>query len=1195
MKLIAWKAHLCLPPKLLLYAKWGFIMRLSFLSICSILLGSQLLVASVSGAQDISTEKIAIELKNESLIAAFKKIEASSHFRFTYVEGLVEPYNRLNLTLKTRTVKETLEILLSPTDLTYKVHKNSIGVIKKKQEKQVLSVPELLKPEKDTLITVRGQVVDSSGFPLAGAAIRVKGKKNGTFTDTDGYFRIDHFELGAILEISFIGYYISELNIEDTKEFKKIVLRPEAGQLAGVTVVGQTGYEVIDRNHPGSYNVVNKELLNRSVTRNIVDRIENLTPGISFKNQNDGILIRGRSTIFSNAKPLIVIDNFPYDGLNAAGILENLNPNDVESITILKDASAAAIWGARAANGVIVITTKKGKPGSPKIELNTNITIQGKPDLYGSTILNSNDFIGIEKDLFSRGIYNSRINSSSARLFLTPVVDILLKERSGQITHEEAEQQISFYKTNDVRNDLLDYFYQNSFSQQHSINVSGSNEKVTYYFSAGYDRNIPSLVGDKNERITLRSQNTFKLTNSFQLEVGMNYNQSYNKSGNNSGIGTSGITAYSDLVDDAGNANILENTIRQQYTDTAGKGKLLDWKYRPLDDIGLTENKSAVKDFVLNLGSSLRITKHINAEAKYQFENYIVTGNNWKKESSFYVRDLINRYTQVLPDGSFSYPIPKGGIVDISSSEVISHQGRGQINYKQTFGSVHSIKAFAGWEIKSVVSTRNGNRLYGYNLDGSLTSSNMDFSKTYKQYYNFSQLTITNPIEIGKTTDRFISRYVNLLYTYNNKYSIAINARNDAANLFGVKTNQKGVPLWSAGINWDLAQESFYKIGWLPEIKLRTTYGHNGNFSRRANAVATITKQISDFIETTSATVQSPPNETLRWEQVGVFNIGVDFSTKGSRLSGSVEYYSKHCKDLMAPVQIDPTLGFMLGGKAIVYTNVANMKGSGVEMSLSSINIQKKLKWTTTAIFSYSGMKLTRYLVPVSKFGNQYLSSSSIQPIEGRPLYNIYSFSWAGLDPASGDPKGYIGKEESKDWNGIYNTTTLDSMIYNGPVQPPYYGAIMNTFNYKNISLSVNISYKFGYSFRRPSIDYSSLINGATMVHSDYSKRWKNAGDELSTIVPSMIYTNNVNRNSFYTNSEALVESADHIRLQDINVSYQFPAEMLLNTRIKSVRVYLYLNNLGVIWTKNKHTIDPYNVNGITPGKSISFGTNLVF
>jgi hypothetical protein len=442
-----------------------------------------------------------------------------------------------------------------------------------------------------------------------------------------------------------------------------------------------------------------------------------------------------------------------------------------------------------------------------------------------------------------------------------------------------------------------------------------------------------------------------------------------------------------------------------------------------------------------------------------------------------------------------------------------------------------------------------------------------------------------------------LSYFINAAYTYNTRYTLSVSGREDEANLFGVKTNEKGTPLWSAGAAWLLSNESFYKLLWLPELKLRTTYGCNGNISRLASAYTTATFNPANTTPLTEAYILTPPNEKLRWEKVNVLNAGIDFKTQNNILSGTVEWYSKRSTNLMGQAAIDPTLGLAdFSGSSFYYGNVAAMKGNGIDVELNSYILDKKFKWFTTVLFSKASSKVTKYLLPENTAGYVYLpvSQNNINPVEGRPVFSVYSYRWLGLDPATGDPLGYYNGGSSKDYNSIYTQTSLDTMVFNGAAQPAYFGAVRNSFTWKNISVSANISYKFGYYFRKPSINYYSLFstwNGS----GDYANRWQKPGDEKITNVPSLVYPANSDRDFFYEYSEILVEKGGNIRLEDVTVSYDIDRQQWHQLPFKHCRFYLYSSNLCGLWVANKYDIYTYYIKVTKQSLALSMGVNINF
>jgi TonB-linked SusC/RagA family outer membrane protein len=1151
-----------------------------------------LLTVCLNVAARTDGQTITLSAKNESIKKVLADIEKQTGYSFIYEKDLINKAEPVSINVKDEPLTKVLDMLFLKQPLTYKISEHYI-VISSKQT-AVFQPEDIIPKELATTelpIDIKGRVVNEKGEPMEGITVSVRGTKNATATDINGMFEIKGVDESATLVFSGVNVENYEVKIDGKTDFAvSLKTKITTGEI--VTVVS-TGYQKMTKEKvTGSYGFIDNKTINRSVSTNIINRIENLIPGVLFNHGDASIpgnelIIRGRSTIYSNAAPLIVVDNFPYDGN-----LGNINPNDIESISVLKDAAAASIWGARAGNGVIVITTKSGKTSKLTVEFNSSISVVSRPDLYSMNSLSSSDYIELEKYLYTKGNYQLAISnnaSNNGHPALSPVIQALIAGIS--------DAQINEYKKYDVRNDLQKKFYQKGYAQQHSLSVSGATQDVNYIMSAGWDHDIApiSLVGQTYNRITLRSQNSFKVTKKLQIEAGLNFILSNNKSGNNPGYSNSGLYPYAQLVDASGKGMDLDNYYLKYFTDTASAGgALLNWKYNPLNDIGYTQNSNKIRDYVINAGVRYNLFSFLTADVKYQFENSVNTYSTLANETSFSTRDLINNFYQL---STKTFIVPVGGILTTSITEIISHQGRFQVNFNKIIGRKHRLSAIAGWEIKDLTTSTNNNSIYGYKKQGSLVQSQINFRDQFQQYSNknsFRQIPIQQGI--GKTLDRFLSSYVNAAYTYNDRYIISASARSDAANLFGVKTNQKGVPLWSSGIGWNVSNESFYNSKLVPYLKFRATYGYNGNFSRVTSAYPTISYGTSFYTQAILATINNPPNTDLRWEQVRLLNLGLDFEIKRKVISGSIEYYNKKGVDLISPTPLDPTYGLVGNSVSNIYKNTANMKGHGIDIQLNSKNFDSEFKWYTNFIFSYAYSEVTKYLVPTSSHGSIYFNAGYINPIVGKPVYSVYSYKWGGLDPTTGNPIGYIGKSQSQNYSSLASMPLDSSAVYNGSLVPTYYGALMNSFTYKGISLSVNISYKMGYYFRRNSINYSNLFGRYYWIGSgDYTKRWQNPGDEKFTNIPSSIYPVNGNRDQFYTNSEILVEKADNIRLEDISLDYTINKNSWSRMPFKQVRVYIYASNFGTIWVANKKNIDPYFNNSPKGGRSIALGLNVIF
>ncbi|MFT3947185.1 MAG: SusC/RagA family TonB-linked outer membrane protein [Agriterribacter sp.] len=1047
---------------------------------------------------------------------------------------------------------------------------------------------------------IKGKIIDdASRQPVAGVTIGNKAGRVYALASDSGYFSFRLTNHADSIVFNAVGYKKLILKPDAADNFLVITMQASAEILSEVFV--STGFQKLPRERAtGSFDFIDDKLISRTVASDFLSRIENLSPGLLMNKgdaaSTDKFLIRGRSTIYANAQPLIVLDNFPYDG-----DINNINPNTIENISILKDAAAASIWGARAANGVIVITTKQGKTQKPQVDFIANFTSKGRPDLYNVRTISSADFIEAEKSLFASGYYETDEFYNSLDYGhppFTPVVELLRAKRDGLIPADEADAAIEAYKNFDVRKDISKYLYQPSLNQQYAVNLSGRSTGINYFLSAGYNKDQLPLAGQYNDRLSLLSRNTMKVNKWLSIEAGLQYTQGQQHLNGNQGYSYNSIAGknfypYAQFTNADGSPAYLDMQYNKQFTDTAGQSKLMNWKYAPLRDIYEQHYTITTRDFNANAGLTFSITPYLSADVKYRYQYQLVSTYNLYTDSSFYARNMINNFTQVdFTTGNVSYPIPKGGILYNGTDEVISHQGRAQLNFHKRW-NMHDVSAIAGYEVKNMI-TKSGNSGYQYGYDESISQINntIDYTSYYPQYSNiYDYAMIGSGGSRAKYTDNYLSYYANAAWTMNDRYILSGSFRKDEANLFGVSTNMKGNPLWSAGAAWLLHNESFFKAKWISQLKLRGTIGYSGNISRAVSAVSTISYRPSaSGTPLEYATILNPPNDKLRWEKVRMINLAADFALFNNRISGSVEYYFKKAEDLLGAAPVDPTLGIGGINNPSFYGNVAAMKGTGIDIQINSNNLKGKIVWTTFFNFSYTTSKVTKYLMPVASSAGIYLNSA-INPIVGKPLYELFSFRWEGLDPSNGAPQGYLAGKPSTDYNAIYNTTPLDSVIDNGNRQPRIYGAIRNTIDFRNLSISFTLSYKYKYYFRRSSINYNTLSSWT--AHADYAQRWQTPGDEKITTVPAYVYPVDPLRENFYANSSILVEKADNIRLEDINISYNLSKANSRWLPVDQVRIFVITTNIAPIWTANKQNIDPYYNN--IPGEraAFSFGLNL--
>lgn len=965
----------------------------------------------------------------------------------------------------------------------------------------------------------------------------------------------------------------------ETKEFN----------LKSVEIVS-TGYQRIPKERAtGSFVLIDSAQLNRKVSPDIFSRLEGITSGLLFNKSTSGsnfgslnLSVRGRSTIYANDQPLIILDDFPFNG-----DFNTINPNDIENVTVLKDAAAASIWGVRAGNGVIVMTTKKGRYKKPlSIALNTNLTVSGKPDVfYNPNFLSSSDFIDVETFLFRNGKYDAALADKVNYPVISPVVQILEKQRNG-LSNAEAEVQLNALRKNDIRNEELKYFYRNPVTQQYFLNMSKGLEKSNHYLSVGYDRILSTLVNNKDNRLTVNTQHSFRLLKGLELTGGLSYIR--NTGTMDSTIlltSTSNFIPYYQFKDENGKPTVFDRQYSKEFNaKTMSKG-FLDWSYVPLDELRQAPTSLIASNLRLNAGLKYTIISGLSAELKFLYQGMRSTTELVSGIETYLTRNLINRYSRMTAGQVTGYNIPVGSIQDQTKRKEESKYLRGQLNYQKEW-SKHAVSAIAGYELSEFDTQANKYTRYAYNVEtgGSVM---VDTISTFNLNPSGTGKIVPDADLFGKL-ERVRSVFANASYVYDGKYVFSGSARFDGSNYFGVKTNNKNVPLWSAGALWHMDRETFYKLDWLPVLKLRMSYGYNGNLDRSNTGITTFKYATSNSALSNLfyANIINIGNPELRWEKIGIANFGVDFGFKNKIIAGSIEYYLKNGTDILGDKAFASSTGIK-----VLRGNYSEMNASGIDLLLTSRNLNGLVKWQTQFLLSNVQDKVSRYDV-VEPNNIYYVGNFNESPLLGKPVFGVYSYKWAGLDPLNGDPRGYLNGEVSKDYNRIIKETSIADLEYNGPARPTVFGALNNTFSFQRFTLGFNISYKLGYYFRKSSINYYNMYNlGLSRgMNKDFSERWQTEGDEYGTNVPSIgLYGNDDTRDRFYNGSSATVAKGDHVRLQDVSLSFDLDANKMKNIPVKQMQVYLYVTNLGLIWKANNFGLDP----DVVPGSADRFSSPL--
>lgn len=1036
-------------------------------------------------------------------------------------------------------------------------------------------------------ITIKGTVINEEGQPIPAASVTLKRTGFTVITAANGSFTIPATSVLDTLLVTATGYN-SQSVPNNERGLVTIILKPKVTELTEVVV--STGFQDIPKERAtGSFTLIDSKLYNEQVGKSLTERLEYITNGYTTQPQrissNRQPVIRGITSFSAVNDPLIVIDNFPYEGN-----IDNLNPNDVENITVLKDAAAASIWGAKASNGVIVITTKKGRFNQPlKIEINTNISITSKPALHKLPFMAASSFIDVEQMLFANNFRFADTNNLVRPPF-TPVFEILFLARNGRITQQQAQEQINQLRSNDLRNEFLRHMYTEGISRQLAIGLKGGAANYAWSLSFGVDDNKDQLHA-KSNRLTARWENLYRPSKKWEFSLNTAFTKSNFNSGRpawgsiNTAVGN--LPPYTRFADEHGNALAVAKDYRLPFIDTLGAGKLLDWKFYPLNDYQYNRVTGALHEFSAVAGLRYRFTAWLNFDLRYRYQQQLSESENLSMQESYFTRDLINTFSQLnRSTGMVSYKVPLGAVLNKLSTGIVAQDIRAQFNINRTWGR-HSINGLAGAQVSEKKTNGFNTRIYGYDPER-LTVSNSDLVNPYPRFITGAAGIIPGGNDFSAFNNRFLSFYTNTAYTFNKKYIASFSARKDASNLFGLNTNDKWNPLWSVGLAWDIAAEPFYNVNFISQLKLRSTWGFSGNLDQSKSAATTIIYAgVNPFTLTQMTRVNNFYNPDLRWEKIGQLNIGLDFAIAADRISGSIEFYHKRAVDLYQSVPVDQTLGI----GTLIVKNAGKMNNHGWDIAINSLNINRKIKWYTNLIVNTNKSKVTEYYSN-TKQASSYAGSSG-RALNGYPLYSLFAYKWGGLSSA-GDPQGFLQGQLTADYNQLSGPAlTVNDLVHIGSATPLLFGSVGNTFSYKSVSVAVRITYKFRYWFMRPSINYNSLYNQLN-GHPDFDQRWQKPGDELFTSIPAVQYPVAAGRDDFFAASEVLATKADHIRLQYINCSYELNKAKLKKLPVSSVRFYSIWNNIALIWKANKHNLDP-DFATLPPAQNIAFGLNIIF
>ncbi|MBO9204689.1 SusC/RagA family TonB-linked outer membrane protein [Niastella sp. MAH-29] len=1107
------------------------------------------------GQQHAPKKLISAHYDNESLYKVVRDLSNRAGLRFLMDAECSKYTVSVTINKDNATLEEVLDLAFKKQPVNYRLSPAIIMVVPK---------------------NVTGRVTDPEGKPIAG--VTVAGVIHKCMTNENGEFMLLEATCDPFIEFSCVGFetYLHE-QYGDTLVTIKMKINP-ATQDPVYKV--NTGYQYLPKERvTGSFSPITKKQLERQVTTSILDKIEGRGGGVLLnKNRMPGtnlpfIAVRGQSTISANTEPLYVLDNLPY-----YGNIDNINPNDIESITVLKDAAATSIWGARAGNGVVVLTTKKGSElNKPVLEWNSALTITAKPDLWYLPFPSANDFIEVNKELFDQNYFIERLSSYYA--LVPPDVEIRQQNKLGNMTDKDMEAQLNTLRAKDVRYDLS-RLYQTGVTNRHNLSVTGGTANLKYYLGGGFENENRTQVNSYRQRISLTGNLNFSKKN-YELGIQGFFTDTRSKTHPM----PDRLYPYSELKNVMGDPNDVPRDLNDQYKDSV-KGIVQDWAYRPLQEYN--ENAAFTKGSHtrLTITGKLQLTSYLTAQLILEHQQGSDELNEVKGSASYYARNLQNKFA-VENRGGAEYLIPPGGILDWETNAYTANKARLQLNFEKNKNRNFRILALGGIEVGRFKTDTSVMRYFGYFGDRDRAVAATNFEGSYPLLYDqYTMATVPNLNHMGARFDYFPSAFANGAVTVWRKYTFSVSGRMDQSNLFGVKTNNQTVPLGSVGFKWNVGDETFYPLPFLTNCIIRASYGSSGNVDKSTTAYTSALAAPVNRYGAIPMGIISPDNPFLRWEKSKLFNAGVELSDSRKQLELGFEYYHRKSKFLLGPGAQDPSLG-----SSFFWGNNAAMDGCGFDASIqTNHSLGRKWRLNNLLLLSKTTNKVIHYDAPVTQAW-VYADPKYVTPKEGAPVYSLYAFRWAGLD-AVGDPLGYLNGEKNKNYSVLVDTSA-DNLVRKGSAVPTVFGSWFTSLSYGQFTVSFTLIGKFNYYLRRSSVNYTDPLFVAFAGLNDYSSRWQ-AGQENNTNVPA-VKANNPDRELFYTNAEPLVVKGDQVRLHDVSFQYNMPSPIVKKWKLQAMSFYLYGRNLGPIWKAAPGNIDPDYLTGYPAPRNITVGVKCTF
>ncbi len=1173
-----------------------------------------LLLFCIQVSAHVEAQSITYSKNNVSLSKVFNVIRDQTGYEFLYNSTMLKNNPKADVYFHKTPLKSALNKVFKNQPLTYAIVGETI-VVKKRSTPSLLSAEDMKPfPQHE----VSGTVVDSaSGEPLAGVSIKVKGSQIGTSTDNNGSFSLTIPE-NAVIQVRYLGYKPKEIKVGN-KSTLSIILSSISTGLSQIVV---TGYRTINKKlFNGSSSTLKASDIERPGMSNISQMLEGEFAGVSMQNVSGTfgaapkLRIRGASSLSGDNKPLWVIDgviqedvvNISNEALSTGDMntllgssVAGIDPEDIEDITILRDAAATALYGARAMNGVVVVTTKKGRntEGKARINYQLNLTRYIKPSYADFDVLNSADQMSVMMELVNKGYYQMPgiINGSDGGVFYKMYKEIGTYDpvtKTYQLRNDKASMNEFLSRYANANTNWFDIIFKNSLKQKHSLSITSGTKNFSTYASLSFLNDAGQTIGNKVQRYTGNVKVDFNLGSKFTGEIKTTgsvrnqrapgtqdqqsepvygtYLRGFDINPYNYAVNTSRmITAYDENGD-------LEY-FRKNYAPFNIINEL-NTNYMKLNNIDFSVQGKFGYQIIPELKYSiLGSYRYVKAETQtYILENSNMVQAYQAAENPTTIGS--NEYLYDNPDDAYGYPmvvLPSGGFYNVNMNNLKSYYIRHELNYNQTFNDVHTVTAYAAME------ARNSDRQYEFFNGVGYQFENGGLVNPYYMYFKEAGEEGKPYFGMSPGTDRFLAYMIQATYGYDNKYILTPSLRYDGSNKMGKSKTARWLPTWNIAGKWNVFRENFWpKNHIVTSALVRASYGITGNIGSATNSAAVFYNQISrrPYLndQETLTYISSLENSQLTWEKSKDLDIGLELGFMRNRFYLMFDYYNRDIYDLIGTIK---TSG--IGGQYEKTGNYATLHGRGMELTLSGRVIDTRdFVWNARFNVAHNKNKITRLDVDPSIWR---AVSPNGAPVKEYPQRGLFAVEFAGLDHYFGYPK-YIGTpEEGK--TGVEKPVTtyvnlqsdkIDNLKYMGPIDPITTGGFYNSFRYKNFVITALLKFSYGNVLRLPA-NIAATYSDMRSMTKDVLNRWLMPGDEKKTTVPALmdgvsqqqIVDNNggdvdaVYPYNLYNYSDERVVSGDYIKLSSLTLSYSLPKALYSRWGLTQASFTVAANN---IWT----------------------------